>query len=62
MPRFKIELEARVLFNIERDATDEKDAYQQAVYEIEHGIVDWDKIVQMKLRDVVEVSDAKSNK
>lgn len=61
MPRFKIELEARVLFNIERDATDEKDAYQQAVYEIERGIVDWDKIVQMKLRDVVEVSDAKSN-
>ena len=61
MLRFKIELEARVLFSLDREATDEKDAYQQAVYEIENGIVDWDRIVQMKLRDVVEVCDAKSN-
>lgn len=61
MPRFQVEMEARVIFKLNREAENEKDAYQQAVYEIENGHVDFDRIVQMKLRDVVEVADAKGD-
>ena len=62
MPRFLVQMEARVLYDIELSASDEKDAYQQVVYEIENEHTYPTATVQMKLRDVVEVSDAKSNK
>jgi len=61
MPRYLVGIEARVIYEIETEASDEKDAYQQAVYEIEEVGIEWERMVQMKLRDIVEVPDAKSN-
>lgn len=61
MPRYLVGTEARVIYEIETEASDEKDAYQQAVYEIEEVGIEWERMVQMKLRDIVEVPDAKSN-
>ena len=61
MPRYRVGIEARVIYEIETEASDEKDAYQQAVYEIEEVGIEWERMVQMKLRDIVEVPDAKSN-
>jgi hypothetical protein len=56
-----VQLEARVLYDIELSADDEKDAYQQAVFEIEGDHIYPTATVQMKLRDVQEVQDAKNN-
>ena len=61
MPRYLVGIEARVIYEIETEASDEKDAYQQAVYEIEEVGIEWERMVQMKLRDIVGVPDAKSN-
>ena len=61
MPRYLVGIEARVIYEIETEASDEKDACQQAVYEIEEVGIEWERMVQMKLRDIVEVPDAKSN-
>lgn len=61
MGQFKVEMESRVVWIVDCEASDEKDAVQQAVYEIEAGHVNWDRMVQLGLRKVEEVKDAESN-
>lgn len=61
MKRFSVELESRVVWIVDCEAEDEKDALQQAVYEIEAGHVEWDRMVQLGLRKVTEMQDVESD-
>jgi len=59
--RYHITIDTKVRWEIELEGYDEVDAHNQAVYEIEHSVVEWDKMLSMKLVEIREVEDAKNN-